>query len=103
MNALGLRSIFIAASVHPITVHSLILPTNIKIQRSGSEFLDDPHVIQPAADLERSRLGQGFCLRSDSGGCGARAQRGGGTLRWSGRGGALDLCASVPPAAQRSS
>lgn len=53
MNALGLRSIFIAASVHPITVHSLILPTNIKIQRSGSEFLDDPHVIQPAADLER--------------------------------------------------
>jgi hypothetical protein len=53
MNALGLRSIFIAASVQPITVHSLILPSNIKIQRSGSEFLDDSHVIRPAADLER--------------------------------------------------
>ena len=55
MNALGLRSIFIAASVQPITVHSLILPSNIKIQRSGSEFLDDSHVIRPAADLERSK------------------------------------------------
>ena len=51
MNALGLRSIFIAASVQPITVHSLILPSNIKIQRSGSEFLDDSHVIRPAADM----------------------------------------------------
>lgn len=53
MNALGLRSIFIAAIVHPRTVHSLILPTNIKIQRSGSGSFDDLHVIRPAADLER--------------------------------------------------
>ena len=64
----------------------------------------------PATQGQRSRLGQGFCFRSDSGGCGAGflaltagAQRGGGTVRWSGRGGASVLCASVPPAAQRSS
>jgi hypothetical protein len=97
-------------SPNKLTTGTRHLEQALRVDRPPSALSFATQDSVPATQGQRSRLGQGFCFRSDSGGCGAgfmaltaRAQRGGGTLRWSGRGVASVLCASVPSAAQRSS